>query len=447
MTASLRAPTERLGGPTLRRVPGTWPIEFDTTGMRPHDERIWFDPLTGDQVSLTIIESVPDLPASLADVATLRGRLTAETASTGSLIEAHVVELDSVPAVFQLLKLPIPDQEHGLAFIAAFTVPKAECSVVLRVQCTEGQPTGMREAMVVGNLGVDNAFPPHPYAPDVQGLLPFNVADDARWDERFPDHPLSRARAWARQTVASAKVDPAFAALPPLQPLATPGDVLATVLLGLPLGEYLPLWQEDAVTYWRMPDPDAVRARLGFGVESRAEVDAHRYREAALFDPDRGTLFLTDRQPAGEALRGDGLVLTPVSEEEALAADDQALSRLWAWLGEVVLAAAERGEFVAVETGGWHVPLAPVVLIMLRADDADWQSVVETSPVPVGAPVWRDQQPVSGNTQVLASPATEQTLRAAGLLTRFAVATWDLHPLRLGLSFGPNPTLDAEATR
>jgi hypothetical protein len=425
-------------------VPGTWPIEFDTTGMRRHDERIWFDPLTGDQVSLTVVESVPDLPAPLDDVATLRERLTLDTASTGSLIEAHVVELDSVPAVFQLLKLPIPDQEHGLAFIAAFTLPKAECSVVLRVQCTESQPTGMREAMVIGNVGVENAFPPHPYAPTVRGVLPFNIADDARWDEQFPDHPLTRAREWARRTMASARTASAFAELPPFRPAAEPADALRTVLLGLPVGEYLPLWHEDTVTFWRMSEPDAVRERIGFGVESRAEVDTRRYREAALLDEERHTLFLAD----GEARRGPGFPLTPASEAAAFAAaGDQALSQLWAWLGEVVLAAAERGEFVAVEAGGWHVPITPVVLMTLRPDGEEWQSVVETSPVPVGAPVWRDQQPVAGDTQLLASPATEQTLRAAGLLTRFAVATWDVHPLRLGLSFGPNPTLDAERTR
>ncbi len=113
----------------------------------------------------------------------------------------------------------------------------------------------------------------------------------------------------------------------------------------------------------------------------------------------------------------------------------------------MVVAAGERGEYVAIETGGWHVPVTPVVLIMLRTDGREWHSVVETSPVPVGAPVWRDQQPVDGDTQLLASPATDQTMRAAGLLTRFAVATWPVHPFQLGLSFGPNPTLGDVATR
>jgi hypothetical protein len=227
------------------------------------------------------------------------------------------------------------------------------------------------------------------------------------------------------------------------------GDVMHTVLIGLPIGGYLPLWHNESVSYWRMADPAGIRSRLAVGVESRTEIDNRRFREAALFTPDRNTLFLMDRHRnnAGN-LGGASTQLIPATKDEAFrAADDKAMSELYSWLGDVVVAAGERGEYVAIETGGWHVPVMPVVLIMLRTDGRDWHSVVETSPVPVGAPVWRDQQPVDGDTQLLASPATDRTMRAAGLLTRFAVATWPMHPFQLGLSFGPNPTLGDVATR
>lgn len=425
--------------------------------MERHDERTWFDPRTGDQVSLTYIGMVPDIPASFDDLPLLRRKLAEETAETGSIIEAHVVRLGGVPALFQLIKLPIPGQDTGLAFIAAFTVPRATCSAVLRIQCAEGQMTGMRESTVAAQVGFENCFPAHPYAPEVRGQLPYNVADEASWDQQFPDHPLTRARTWAHHTLATAQVDPQFSALPPFEPAGPPapapapppeppveeGDVLHTVLVGLPLAGFLPLWQENGVTFWRMSDPEAVRARLGAGLESRSEVDSRRFREAAMFSPSRGTLFLMDRyRDETGHLGGTSTQLTPATEEEAYAAvDDKALSELYTWLGEVVLASVRRGEFVAVETGGWEVPMTPVVLVMLRTDGREWHSVVEASPVPEGAPVWRDQQPVEGDTQVLASPATDQTVRASGLLTRFAVATWGVHPFQLGLSFGPNPTL------
>jgi len=221
------------------------------------------------------------------------------------------------------------------------------------------------------------------------------------------------------------------------------GGVMHTVLIGLPIGGFVPLWHNKSVSYWRMSDPDAVRARLGVGIESRTEIDNRRFREAGMFSPDRQTLFLMDRyRDETGNLGGATTQLIPATEEEAFrAANDRAMSDFYSWIGDVVVAAGERGEYVAIEAGGWQVPVTPVVLIMLRTDGREWHSVVETSPVPVGAPVWRDQQPVGGDTQLLASPATDRTMRAAGLLTRFAVATWPVHPFQLGLSFGPNPTL------
>jgi hypothetical protein len=269
-----------------------------------------------------------------------------------------------------------------------------------------------------------------------------------------PQNPVGRPMASAT-AYPSPPADPIGSphpvGLPPGAPQPPPGggDVMHTVLIGLPIGGYLPLWHNESVSYWRMADQNGVRNRLGVGLESRAEIDNRRFREAGLFAPDNNTLFLMDRNRNGSGnLGGASTQLIPASEDEAYrAADDKAMSELYGWIGEVVVAAGQRGEYVAIETGGWHVPVTPVVLIMLRTDGREWHSVVETSPVPHGAPVWRDQQPVDGDTQLLASPATDRTMRAAGLLTRFAVATWPTHPFQLGLSFGPNPTLGDGATR
>src|ERR1044072_4588885 len=97
--------------------------------MAEYDERTWFCPRSGDQVSLTYIDLVPDLAAPLDDLPLLRHRLALETAEIGALIEAHVVMIDSVPALYQLLKLPIPDPDSGQAVVAAFTVQigRASC--------------------------------------------------------------------------------------------------------------------------------------------------------------------------------------------------------------------------------------------------------------------------------------------------------------------------------
>ncbi len=135
-----------------------------------------------------------DLPAALDDGPALRHGLTRFTAEAGGgLIEASVKRLGGMPALRQILKLPLPGQPSGQAFIGSFTVPRATCSTVVKIQAAERGVTGMREAVVMARLGPEQYFRPHPYAPEVRGGPPFHAADHDRWDADFPDHPLTRS--------------------------------------------------------------------------------------------------------------------------------------------------------------------------------------------------------------------------------------------------------------
>ncbi|MFF3325005.1 hypothetical protein [Streptomyces sp. NPDC002889] len=190
-------------------------LGVDLPGYRPVDHDVWAND-EGDVLSLHFFELPPDLPASLDDGPTLRAALTRYTAEAGGgLIEASVKSLGELPALRQILKLPLPGQPSGQAFIGSFTVPRAGCSTVVKIQAPERGMTGMREAMVMAQVGHDNYFRPHPYAPDVQGGLPFHAADHAQWDARFPDHPLSRVRRTLAALADTVRVSPEFAALPP----------------------------------------------------------------------------------------------------------------------------------------------------------------------------------------------------------------------------------------
>ncbi|MCC3331056.1 hypothetical protein [Nocardia abscessus] len=191
------------------------PISFDIGEMQQVDNATWRDPRTGDMVNVSYFDIVPDLPAPLEDLATLRRRLAERSAENGCLIEAFVVWLDAQPALLRMEKLPLPNQPQGLVFAASVIVPKSRSSAVLQILCPETGTTGLREAMLATKIGFDNMYPPHPYAPEVQGRLPYNAADDIRWDAEIPDHPLSRARRWIAHTVPTARLAPEFAALPP----------------------------------------------------------------------------------------------------------------------------------------------------------------------------------------------------------------------------------------
>ncbi|WP_405595845.1 hypothetical protein OG741_06355 [Streptomyces sp. NBC_01410] len=193
-------------------------LGVELPGYRPVDQDVWAND-EGDVLSLHFFGLPPDLPASLDDGPSLRAELTRLTAQAGGgLIEASVKSLGPLPALKQILKLPLPGQPSGQAFIGSFTVPRATCSTVVKIQAPERGMTGMREALVMAQVGHDKYFRPHPYAPEVQGGLPFHAADHAQWDAQFPDHPLSRVRRTLDALAGAVQVAPEFAALPPFAP-------------------------------------------------------------------------------------------------------------------------------------------------------------------------------------------------------------------------------------
>ncbi|MGW1551510.1 hypothetical protein [Streptomyces sp. NPDC002346] len=189
-------------------------LGVELPGFRPVDHDTWAND-DGDVLSVHFFGLPPDLSAGLDDGPTLRESLTHYTAQAGGgLIEASVKRLGELPALRQILKLPLPGQQHGQAFIGSFTVPRAGCSTVVKVQAAEHGMTGMREAVVLAKVGHEHYFRPHPYAPDVQGGLPFHAADHERWDAEFPDHPLTRVRRTLGALAEAVTVVPEFAALP-----------------------------------------------------------------------------------------------------------------------------------------------------------------------------------------------------------------------------------------
>jgi hypothetical protein len=195
------------------------PIRLETTGLEQVGPAAWRDG-NGDVVVLDHFDLVPNLPAALTDLPALCSRMALLAAQAGGgLVECDAVEVDGVPAVHQLIKLRLPQQQHGLVFVGSLILPKKASSAMVKVQCVEHGTTGLREAAVMAKVGPERFYVHSPYAPAVDmravGGLPYHVADHAAYDGMFPEHPLSRARrilAWLR---GSARVDRGFAALPP----------------------------------------------------------------------------------------------------------------------------------------------------------------------------------------------------------------------------------------
>jgi hypothetical protein len=434
------------------------PIFFDTTGLSQVDENTWVDHRTGDGVLVGRSSQIPDLPPFLHDPPRMLRQLAIDTATAtdrapaGVLIEANVIQVDSLPAVYQLVKTPIPNRDRGMAYIASVTIPRAHCSVTLSMQAMEGERTGVRETMVASEIIYADGGPqrlrrPHPYAGDVPHLW-FDEPDDLRWDAQWPDHPLTRARTWAYRNFGAVRLDPRFAQLPPFPPrqgVAVPrppappaltgqlsgGPV--TVLPGVPVGDLISLNHDDGgSSFWRMTDPTVALARLALGELDRVDPTGRGARETAVLDPSTRTLRL------GAGVTG----VIPVNPADALNNyDDDGIRTAFAVITDRALRAAIRGEALTVGLDGWRPPAVPNFLLTARFSAEGWQAYLHVTPIPVFVTEWRGH-PVVGDGQVFSAPGLngeDSGMAQAINLALYATYTWGAHPLQLAMSFIPHP--------
>jgi hypothetical protein len=193
------------------------PIAMDTTGFVQVGQGRWQHQVTQDNLSLSFDERPLTEPFWLENLAAARRKLARDYGAGGCLIEAEMIYVGGAPAMHQLVKLPHPQLTRGQIFVSNVFVAKTTCtaSVIYFAAEAEAGLTGVREATLMARLGMPADWVrPHPYDPELQSNLPYLRADDAAWDPEFPDHPLTRARAWVRHLTQTATVDPGFAALP-----------------------------------------------------------------------------------------------------------------------------------------------------------------------------------------------------------------------------------------
>ena len=160
-------------------------------------------------LSVEMFIGVPEIPVSLADIDKLRFvyRTIANNSGAG-LISADVFNVDGIDCVQTIFKMP--QANRGMVYIGSLTVPFAEFSFVIKIQCQEVGFTGLREAVVLDRLfdeGTDVSeengelknWERDPYDPEGAYPLMPNRAEDERYDEDFPVHALSRVRRWLFQ--------------------------------------------------------------------------------------------------------------------------------------------------------------------------------------------------------------------------------------------------------
>jgi hypothetical protein len=177
-------------------------------------QAVWRDDM-GDAITLSVVET-SETPFLLSNVEALRRhcRNIAEGRGAG-LVEASVVTgVQGRGYMFIDKKLKVP----ALFFLGMLMVPRASGSWVWAVMSGERGMTGVREAIVTGEMleagtltleSYEASWAQDPYDPHYRGVdrstLRY-VSDAEEYDQRFPQHPLSKVRRELRKLL-SIKLD------------------------------------------------------------------------------------------------------------------------------------------------------------------------------------------------------------------------------------------------
>lgn len=171
-------------------------IRFDTTGYEARGElitgqlRAWYTP-EGDGLGLFFFAAPPDMPAGARTADDLRAAHAAEIRpSGGRIVEVSTLPIDGCQAVKVIFKTA--QEPSGLTYVGSVTIPFRDFSFVIKIQCEEHSPTGLRETILLNRRLAAGEMP----TLDVDGRmqLPGWDPDHESFDAEFPWHPLSRLR-------------------------------------------------------------------------------------------------------------------------------------------------------------------------------------------------------------------------------------------------------------
>ncbi len=178
--------------------------ELGDVVINPGCVRLWVNP-DGDQLSLHYFSKPPDIYVDLKDIDALRafyreGIIT----EGGALIEADLITIAKHDAIRTIFKHP--QKPHGMIYFGSITLPFRDFSYVVKIQCNERgtywHPNSfvLHEFLASGRVNIDReagrlfGWFADPYDPNIVTGLMRNHSEDVSYDEKFPQHPLSRLR-------------------------------------------------------------------------------------------------------------------------------------------------------------------------------------------------------------------------------------------------------------
>ncbi|WP_299765771.1 hypothetical protein [uncultured Dokdonia sp.] len=189
-----------------------------TQGKNDKNIQQWIHPDKGTVVSINFFNKKPDLP-TMNDIHSLRAFYRDQLAAhKGGLIQVDFVDLKGYKAIKTIFK--IPQQPSGVVYLASFTIPFEKFSFVIKIQAPEIGMTGMRDSIIaekllrenkiaIGDTGYKNWFK-DPYGLEINTNTLMNKSEEAHYDIKFPEHPLSQARNILKQIESEIEFEDAF---------------------------------------------------------------------------------------------------------------------------------------------------------------------------------------------------------------------------------------------
>jgi hypothetical protein len=164
--------------------------------------RIWFLP-DGGGVGLYFFSRKPEWPERAASVRHLKDFYAGLAGGALHVVDCRVLPLDGVQSIWLVTK-GLDEQSWGGVYLGSLTIPFRDFSFVIKIQCYEQGASGMREALLV-----DEALRKGTGRVEGGRFVPLGWSfDDEQFDDRLPQHPLSRVRRELRHIASSVQIAP-----------------------------------------------------------------------------------------------------------------------------------------------------------------------------------------------------------------------------------------------
>ena len=184
----------------------------------------------GDILTVQVSTTIPALNTGLNDLQGVRAFCQQSARSQGAeLVEANVVQIDGTAAIKTITRRSLTPRAD--VYIGTLLVPFADRALLIKIQSLEIGTARRRRVKVQQTLrqtGTHASAPGNRRSPQPRGdhsTPPTDIramADDPRFDQAFPEHPLSKIRKYLRVLIKQTRFTPAVHRWPRFTPAPPP---------------------------------------------------------------------------------------------------------------------------------------------------------------------------------------------------------------------------------